>query len=327
MIQSENNITVVDFDNIYAKDITLFIPILASLFNILFVTPIYCSIIWYERFGTDHRRSLLNQLVASTCWNGALYNLISIPLEVILSLFGPFGDTFCSVQMVVKNAGVFHVANMIISITLTKYLSIFVLKNPLAVKSEFWCFFINLVSTFGPLLSEIVFTILPGKPPMNFYVCKGTYSTSLDLLKPKKDYPLFAAIALSFLFYIFVLVRVKVFKKNIIEPSSVPVTPLNQVVVDCHAMANLETIGQSVFTFLPLSIAYSIINRIPLEQLASFPNYFLVHFLHHGISLLWNIVAIIIFLSKSKAMWIAIFREFSDLIKKLRDWTYRICHF
>jgi hypothetical protein len=156
-------------------------------------------------------------------------------LEIILNWFGPFGNVFCSVQTVLKNAGLFYEAAMIIAITLVKFLSIFVLKNPLGIHCEFWCLFINLVSTLGPLLSEIVFIILPGKLPMSFYICRGTYSTSLDQHQPKRDFPLLGAIVLSFLFYIFVIVQVKVFKKKTIsliseqDPRNCPATlpPLN----------------------------------------------------------------------------------------------------
>jgi hypothetical protein len=321
--------TLVHFDNIYVKDITMFIPILASFVNILLITPLYCSIIWYERFGTDQRRTLINQLVAITCWHSVIYNVTCTPLEIVLNWFGPFGNVFCSVQTVLKNAGLFYEAAMIIAITLVKFLSIFVLKNPLGIHCEFWCLFINLVSTFGPLLSEIVFIILPGKLPMSFYICRGTYPTSLDQHQPKRDFPLFGAIALSFLFYLFVIVRVKVFKKKTISPISeqdprnCPATlpPLNPT-SDSHALASFDTIGQSLLTFFFISVFFVIINRIPPEKLAEFPNYLLVHFLHHGINLLWNIFAIIIFFSKSKTMRVAVFREFLDHTKRLKDWMW-----
>jgi hypothetical protein len=39
--------------------------IVISFFNILFTTPLFWSVIWHERFGSDVKRTLLNQLVSS----------------------------------------------------------------------------------------------------------------------------------------------------------------------------------------------------------------------------------------------------------------------
>ena len=42
--------------------------IILSILLSLIVLPSLYGIIWFERFGTDSKRTLLNQLIASICW-------------------------------------------------------------------------------------------------------------------------------------------------------------------------------------------------------------------------------------------------------------------
>ena len=96
---SDNETSSVKFDDFYIGGVELIFPIAASVLNLIAVTPMYYAIIWFEKYGTDHRRSLLNKLVASTCWNAIVYNLTAVPMEIILTLFGPFGKGFCTFQV------------------------------------------------------------------------------------------------------------------------------------------------------------------------------------------------------------------------------------
>ncbi len=84
----------------------------------------------YEKYGSDHRRSLINQLVSSICWNILVSNLTCVPLEIFLTLYGPLMDRFCSFYMIFKYSSFFHEALLLSFITVVKYLCIFVLKNP-----------------------------------------------------------------------------------------------------------------------------------------------------------------------------------------------------
>jgi len=44
------------------------LAIIVSVLLTLIVLPSLYGIIWFERFGTDSKRTLINQLVASICW-------------------------------------------------------------------------------------------------------------------------------------------------------------------------------------------------------------------------------------------------------------------
>jgi hypothetical protein len=88
-------------------------------------------------------------LVASSCWNNIAYNLIGQTSEIALSLFGPFNSWFCHFQAVLKGVSNNQQINLLLAISVAKYLSIFVLKNPMGLDSEFWCLFITLWSLLG----------------------------------------------------------------------------------------------------------------------------------------------------------------------------------
>ena len=51
-----------------------YFSITLSIFLSVLVLPLLYGIIWYEKFGTDFKRTLINQLFGSICW----YLFISI---------------------------------------------------------------------------------------------------------------------------------------------------------------------------------------------------------------------------------------------------------
>ena len=53
------------FENVYQHDWYMGLAIAFSCVNLLGFTPIFYLIIWYEHFGSDHPRTLLNLLVNS----------------------------------------------------------------------------------------------------------------------------------------------------------------------------------------------------------------------------------------------------------------------
>jgi hypothetical protein len=53
------------------------------------------SIIWYERFGLDAKRTIVNKLTSSFCWTGIQFViLVNIP-DLGRYIFGPYSTNFC----------------------------------------------------------------------------------------------------------------------------------------------------------------------------------------------------------------------------------------
>ena len=59
-----------------------------NVFGACVLLPLMFGIIWYENFGSDNKRTLLNKLVASLCWS-------CFELKHILYLFNFKNNLFC----------------------------------------------------------------------------------------------------------------------------------------------------------------------------------------------------------------------------------------
>ena len=310
VMEEYNNSTEVVITRLYNPDLPMAFGLIATTLNVLFVTPISYSIIWYERYGSELRRILPNQLVSSIFWNIIFQNVVTVPLEILLTLTGPLNEIFCSVHMVLKYSCIIHIIAMMTFITFIKYISIFVLKNPTNLQNDFWCLVINIATLLFCLLSQSVYFATPGKNPFNFYICTGHYQSRLDHQPTKKNYPFIFVILLSYSLYIFALIKIKFFQKKISPQEPDPTVPIDQ-----ETLVNLGTIAIMFASFALAAFSYSSLNNISAKELDSLKYVMLVHFFHHGIGLMYNFVLIVTFFSKSAIMRQTILKDFSSWMK------------
>ena len=142
------------FENIYKMNPSKVLGIVTSVVGIVAMTPLFYFITWYEKYGSSQHRTLINQLVSTNCWHCIAYNIIGQTMEISLSLFGPFNRWFCYGQVLFKNIINNQLINLLLAMTIVKYLSIFVLKNPTGLNSEFWNTFITLYTLLGNDLNQ-----------------------------------------------------------------------------------------------------------------------------------------------------------------------------
>ena len=77
--------------------------VIISIINITFVSLALYAIIWYERFGSNQNRTLINQFVTSACWIGIVHNIYLQISEVIISFGFPMPQLFCAMSLILKN--------------------------------------------------------------------------------------------------------------------------------------------------------------------------------------------------------------------------------
>jgi hypothetical protein len=310
-LKEYSNSTEVALSRLYKHDWSMSLGLFASALSIIFVTPLSFSIIWYERYGSDLRRILPNQLVSSIFWNIIFQNVINVPLEVLLTLTGPLSETFCSVHMILKYCSILHIISILFFMTLIKYLFIFVLKNPTNLQNEFWCLVINVATLVFSLLSQSVLIAIPGRNPFNFYICTGKFPSHLEHQPTKKNYPFLVVILLSIAWYIFVLMRIKFFEKKVSPQVNAPTDNSFQ-----ETLVNLGTIAIMFAYFLIVTFAYANINNnVSDTAVESHSFVILIHFFHHGTGLVWNSVLIVTFFLKSATMRKIIFKTFCGWVK------------
>jgi hypothetical protein len=78
VIENFNNNVVVDAHFIFA------------IVTIIVVTPLAFGIIWYEKFGSDKKRTLINKLFSSFCFGIIAWNLIIQTFTVVRFIHGPY---------------------------------------------------------------------------------------------------------------------------------------------------------------------------------------------------------------------------------------------
>ena len=56
------------FRDLFEEKTTKVISVVFATVGIFFLIPLTYGIIWYEHFGSDKKRTLLNKFVSSLCW-------------------------------------------------------------------------------------------------------------------------------------------------------------------------------------------------------------------------------------------------------------------
>lgn len=60
------------------------------------------SVIWFERFGSDRKRTLLNMLFSQSCTAGIAYVYLGHVPELIRYVYGPMGSGVCLFQLLAR---------------------------------------------------------------------------------------------------------------------------------------------------------------------------------------------------------------------------------
>jgi len=148
--------------------------IVFSILYLFFIIPSGFGIIWFERFGSDLKRNLINRLLTSVCWNGLIFYCFVQPIETARYIFGPLPKSLCLLHLMNKN--VLNIQTLLFSdgVTVAHYFYIFSLKDPVRFKDDFWHILINIWVISFAFLTQSVYVYLPGHQPISFYLCTGT---------------------------------------------------------------------------------------------------------------------------------------------------------
>ena len=144
-----------------------------SFVLIIFGIPGFYCIIWFEKYGNDNKRTLLNMFVSLYCWAVTEFVIfVQIPETIRLS-FGPLPAFVCglhayfrasivTVMLLYKNASI-----------LTRYIFIFWLKNPAAFDDDFWCLFIFIWVHIFSLLFRGTEHFISANMSITYFICTG----------------------------------------------------------------------------------------------------------------------------------------------------------
>jgi len=246
-------------------------------------------IIHFER--DNHNRTLINQLVSSLMWCAVFWNVVMQPVTFIRYTIGPIDSIiFCGIETVLRNVLCMHALLLFDSIILVQYLFLFHLKNPTAVQDDFWKFLLNIWIFSACLLLQCVYMILPGKNPINFYMCVGKYPVRFQNIPVKMNISFWFLAMLSGFIHLYVgLFKIKYNQKN-------------KANVDTKSLFNFTSNIVGTFTLLAFTLVTTIlVNSKEPDDLDTFPNYLLLYILHH-FTTQFNLIVICITFYTSKAL-------------------------
>jgi hypothetical protein len=118
--------------------------VIALLFSGLGGMVLLYSIIWYERFGSDNKRTLLNKLVSSLCWTCFEWFFSIQIVDMLRYMSDPLPHYLCVLELHFKN--VIYIQQMLFmtGMIITRYIFIFCLRNPAAFQDDFWNLLLNI---------------------------------------------------------------------------------------------------------------------------------------------------------------------------------------
>ena len=248
---------------------------------IIVITPVLLSsIIWFEKYGPDNRRTFLNRLYKSI-WMVEMEIIFVLQLtEIFRFVYGPMPRFYCFLKTVARTSYTFQLLLYLDAIAIARYLLIFCLKNPTAFQDEFWNMFLGIWIRLAGWLLSIVWSFPTDRQLINYYVCSGEDPTK-DFKKPL-EYNRIVEI-LTLIIHIIVYFRIKVYKINNSDISHPAGNSLigNKFLSDITAQSlesfskNAINVGVLVMTV----ISASYLSQLEPEKICLYKNFLYLHYL------------------------------------------------
>ena len=276
------NLTVSKMDNLYAEFTenrsSKVLCVIFSSLSAPLVALLFYGIAWYEQYGSDHRRTLINKLVSSQCWAVIQYFLLSQSADVLDYIVGALSEQVCLFQLIFKNALKTQVLLFIDMGLFIQYLFIFWLKNPAGINDDFWSLFLTMWIAGFSYIFYFVYFLLPGRKPPSFYIC-GNVDPKHDWTFPVSSSGHFEIFSL--IFCLIVKLKVLYFKERFLNLNNQHDFQKNFAINDLQ-----KTSLTSYFTNLSMLIVYLsfVVIAVKLSKLYplevnEYPNYIYLYFL------------------------------------------------
>ena len=120
------------------------VALIFSLFGSYLAIGLISFSIWYDRYSYDVKRTLLNYLARSAWMCSVVWCAFVQQFEIIRYVFGPLPLWACQFLGFTKRVITIQGILLLNCLAVTRYIFIFVLKNPAGFKDDIWGRFIDL---------------------------------------------------------------------------------------------------------------------------------------------------------------------------------------
>ena len=277
------------------------------------VTLLLYSIIWYEHFGIDAKRTIINKLLSSalfTCIEFVFF--VQLP-DLARYLFGPMPKFFCMLQFIMKNATSLQILLFFDGIIFARYAYIFYLKNPAGFQDEFWNRFLNLWVFGFSFISQAAFVYLPGRQPLNYYICIGKI-TDLEMAAPLKINRIMGLSGvLTFFAHLVIGIKIHKFKQKVapfIKNAEFRERKYDFLRnIENQSLTDLTTMACNIMASSTIVILLGKMYSIKATEVNIYPNYIYVYMLHLVSPLLCCISLCVLYYARNAAMRKTMLRE------------------
>lgn len=303
---------LIDSDNAI-KNVAIAFSVVASIV----LPPICYSVVWFEKFGTDSKRTLINMLVSSICWNGIVWCLTVQNLYSLRFVIGPLPSYVCFWFIMLKKMFVSQGLLLIDAMTIVRYVFILWLKNPAAFKDDFWFVLINIWIVCFSFIGQLVRAMAPGNHQLEYKLCTGD-DPNYMLTLPPVGRGLVETV--SVIVHICVYVRIAVHRLK-----SVPAGPearslflKNLVIMDMEKDSLTSfTINFVSSVFIATSVLLAIvINLKTCEDFGTYPKYLLTYFNYLVLPCLYMLGTMFLYYLRGDGLRKTMFRKFSESLKQ-----------
>ena len=294
---------------------TLFFAFSLSL-NVI-NTLLFYGIIWYERFGTGNKRTLLNKIVSLICWN-AIVSIIGTFIDDLLTFFfGPLCNQVCLFFQMFRNIIKTDTLLFFDALVISKYVLIFCLKNPISVNEEFWSCFIGLIVVLFSCIFNFGLLVLPQKHSLYYYACADINPEVDQHLK--KNFSAQIEVALCLIIHVAIIIRIKVFKakskltvsSNSVQDCKSPIFHLNimEKVTIFDMAGNLVVIIWASF-YVTLQMKVNTMTRVEAN---TYPNYLYLYSYHFAVAAVNKFILSFAYYARHAPMRKTLWSEFKEI--------------
>ena len=140
----------------------------------------------YQKFGSpDHDKTLVNRIFTSFCW-ACMVALATGVADVTRYILGPLPPFLCSLVQFTKYTVRTEILLFYNAMALSRYVLIFVLKNPMAVDDKFWNLFISIAITLASFVINLGQGMTATQQDSAYYIC-CSLDPKIDSGLPKKQ--------------------------------------------------------------------------------------------------------------------------------------------
>jgi len=239
------------------------------------------GMIWYERYGTDHNRTLMNKLFASVCWVVFAQDCFTM-LDNFRYWYGPLPETVCLLLILAKISGNSMILLFYDAILITKYIMIFKLKNPGALNDEFWYRFLNVWICAVSVIYDSSRYILPGKMTFSYYTCSGIGPPE-NQDRPKRGSNMVETISL--VVYILISVRILIHKRvskiGPLQNSPTITSRFRSYILTDLDQTTIASLSSNFYIVFFLALYFSVsmkLRAMSYQDFNVYPNYLYLYF-------------------------------------------------